>query len=192
MILNRFDALYQKRKDDEEKERLQEIERLDAILAAQLSRQGNSLRSLRASTTKPKQRTKRAAPANPNVGFNRELVLLAELSDIVGLDRMLRPQVVKQLWAYIKDNQLQVPTDKRQIDCDAKLQKLFKKNKVGAFEMNKFLSGHMFKPDEISSYKEVPNGSQSAPDLTGELESEVEKELASRVKEEEEEVSEEG
>lgn len=63
-----------------------------------------------------------------NTGFNRELILSNELGSVLGTSKLSRPQVVKQLWTYIKDNQLQNPSDKRQIICDEKLQQVFKKS----------------------------------------------------------------
>lgn len=57
-----------------------------------------------------------------------EKALSPELTNVIGVDKCSRPQVVKLLWAYIKDHNLQNPQDKRQIECDEKLQKLFKKS----------------------------------------------------------------
>jgi len=50
---------------------------------------------------------------------------------------MARHAVVKQLWVYIKGNQLQDPSNKRKILCDEKLQALFGKAVVDSFEMAK-------------------------------------------------------
>ncbi|KAK6456181.1 SWIB/MDM2 domain-containing protein [Scheffersomyces xylosifermentans] len=165
VILGRYYDLVDKRAEEEksEKQRRKEIERQDALMAAQLSKSEINGPVMRARTvlakrgtpdkksskvTKPKkERKKREGPVNN--GFNREMILSTELSDVLGLSRCSRPQVVKQLWAYIKDRELQNPNDKRQIFCDEKLQNVFKKKTVGAFEMNKFLSKHIFKPEEI-------------------------------------------
>jgi upstream activation factor subunit UAF30 len=56
--------------------------------------------------------------------------------------------VVKKLWAYIKENELQDPNDKRQIRCDEKMQAIFKVTKVDMFGMNKLLGNHLYPVDE--------------------------------------------
>ena len=61
------------------------------------------------------------------------------LAAVVNAEKMSRPQVVKQLWNYIKDNELQNPSDKREIICDPKLKAVFGKDKVTMFSMNKFI-----------------------------------------------------
>jgi chromatin remodeling complex protein RSC6 len=47
------------------------------------------------------------------------------------------------LWDYIKKNGLQDSKDKRQINADAKLEKIFGKKSVSMFEMNKHVSAHV-------------------------------------------------
>lgn len=51
-----------------------------------------------------------------------------------------RPEVVKKLWIYFKEHQLQNPKDKREILLDDKLERVFKRKKITMFSMNKFLS----------------------------------------------------
>ena len=53
-------------------------------------------------------------------------------------------QVVKQLWAYIREHNLQDPTNRRKILCDANLQELFKVKVIDMFQMNKVLSKHIW------------------------------------------------
>ena len=62
------------------------------------------------------------------------------LSEFMGTDIMPRTEVVKQLWAYFRENNLQNPNDRREILLDKKLQKVFKRKSVTMFSMNKFLS----------------------------------------------------
>lgn len=61
---------------------------------------------------------------------------------------MSRPQVVKKLWEHIKANDLQDPSDKRQIVCDEKLQATFKVARVDMFQMNKLLGNHLYPIEE--------------------------------------------
>jgi hypothetical protein len=54
-----------------------------------------------------------------------------------------RSEVVSKMWAYIKKNDLQDAKDRRQINADDKLAKIFGKKSVSMFEMNKHLSRHL-------------------------------------------------
>lgn len=47
------------------------------------------------------------------------------------------------MWEYIKAHKLQNPDDGREILADDKLKKVFGKDKVTMFEMNKFLAQHL-------------------------------------------------
>ena len=66
-----------------------------------------------------------------------------ELGAVVGNEPLPRPQVVKKVWDYIKNNNLQNPANKREIKADDKLRKVFGKDKVTMFEMNKHLASHL-------------------------------------------------
>jgi chromatin remodeling complex protein RSC6 len=66
-----------------------------------------------------------------------------ELGAIVGNDRLPRSQVISKVWDYIKSNNLQNPANKREILADDKLKKVFGKDKVTMFEMNKHIAGHV-------------------------------------------------
>lgn len=57
---------------------------------------------------------------------------------------MPRSEVVKALWVYIKKNNLQDPKNKRNINADANLKKVFAgKDVVNMFEMTKLVSKHL-------------------------------------------------
>lgn len=66
-----------------------------------------------------------------------------ELAAVVGPGPMARGEVVSKVWEYIKSRNLQNPQDKREILADAALQKVFGKDKVTMFEMNKHLARHL-------------------------------------------------
>ena len=67
-----------------------------------------------------------------------------ELAEVVGKGPMPRSEVVKQLWVYIKKNGLQDDKDKRNINADDKLKKIFDgKGTVSMFEMTKLVSKHL-------------------------------------------------
>jgi chromatin remodeling complex protein RSC6 len=52
-------------------------------------------------------------------------------------------QVVKQLWAYTRQNNPQDPDYKRKIICNDKLHFVFGTDAVGIFKMNKLLVNHI-------------------------------------------------
>ena len=54
-----------------------------------------------------------------------------------------RTQVVKKVWDYIKANNLQNEKDRRSIDADANLEKVFGKKQVTMFEMTKLINQHL-------------------------------------------------
>lgn len=68
-----------------------------------------------------------------------------ELGSVVGNDALPRSQVISKVWDYIRTNNLQNPENKREIMADANLQKVFGKDKVTMFEMNKHISAHLSK-----------------------------------------------
>jgi chromatin remodeling complex protein RSC6 len=68
----------------------------------------------------------------------------SELAAIVGKGPMPRSEVVKGLWVYIKKNNLQDSVDKRNINADENLKKVFGgKETVSMFEMTKLVSKHL-------------------------------------------------
>lgn len=80
--------------------------------------------------------------ANP--AFMKPLNVSAELAAIVGAGPMPRSEVVKKLWVYIKKNGLQDANNKRNINADENLKKVFGgKAVVNMFEMTKLVSKHL-------------------------------------------------
>jgi upstream activation factor subunit UAF30 len=76
--------------------------------------------------------------------FMKPMKISPELAEVVGPGPMPRSEVVKALWVYIKKNNLQDPTNKRNINADAKLKKVFDgKAVVNMFEMTKLVSKHL-------------------------------------------------
>jgi len=76
--------------------------------------------------------------------FMKPMNISAELAEVVGKGPMPRSEVVKALWVYIKKNNLQDPKNKRNINADAALKKVFGgKSVVNMFEMTKLVSKHL-------------------------------------------------
>ncbi|MCJ1262032.1 hypothetical protein MMC22_001901 [Lobaria immixta] len=59
-----------------------------------------------------------------------------------------RPQTVKRIWAYVREHDLQDPSDKRMIRCDDAMRAVFKQEKVHMFTMNKLLGQNLYSQDE--------------------------------------------
>ncbi len=67
-----------------------------------------------------------------------------DLAAVVGKGPMPRTEVTKKLWAYIKKNNLQDAKNRRNINPDEKLQKIFNcKKAVNMFEMTKLVNKHL-------------------------------------------------
>jgi chromatin remodeling complex protein RSC6 len=88
-------------------------------------------------------KTPSAAPKTG--GIHAPIQPSPELGAIVGADRLPRSEVISKVWEYIKKHNLQNPANKREILADEKLKKIFGKDSVTMFEMNKHLAGHMTK-----------------------------------------------
>lgn len=79
-----------------------------------------------------------------NAAFMKPMTISADLATVVGQGPMPRSEVVKKLWEYIKSNNLQDPTNKRNINADENLKKVFGgKEVVNMFEMTKLVSAHL-------------------------------------------------
>ncbi len=89
--------------------------------------------------------TKVAPPkdgAKPNA-LQKPLQPSPELAEVVGGAMIARGEVVSKVWEYIKKNNLQNPANKREILADGVLKKVFGRDKVTMFEMNKYLAQHL-------------------------------------------------
>ncbi|KAI3410742.1 uncharacterized protein J3R85_018514 [Psidium guajava] len=68
---------------------------------------------------------------------------------------MPRTEIVKQLWAYIRKNNLQDPNNKRKIICNDELRLVFETDCTDMFKMNKLLAKHIspLEPTKASESK---------------------------------------
>jgi len=92
---------------------------------------------------RPSKKKKSGDGGTARGGFAKPYILSEPLAAVLGTESLSRPQVVKQLWAYIKANELQNPENKREIICDAALQPVFNVPKIDMFRMNKVLGQHL-------------------------------------------------
>lgn len=74
------------------------------------------------------------------------LQLSASLAAVVGSQQLTRGEVLKKVWEYIREHQLQDPKDKRVIRPDARMAAVFgSREPVQMFHMTKLLGQHMSK-----------------------------------------------
>ncbi|MBI4825644.1 MAG: SWIB/MDM2 domain-containing protein [Nitrospirae bacterium] len=95
-------------------------------------------------TAKKKVAKKKTAKRKPNAAFMKPMNISDDLAAVVGSKPIPRTEVTKKLWEYIKKNKLQDSKNKRNINADAALKKIFKgKAQVSMFEMTKLVSNHL-------------------------------------------------
>merc|ERR1712203_332446 len=78
-------------------------------------------------------------------GLTKPMKLSADLADIVGKKEASRAECIKELWAYLKKNNLRDPANKQFFTPDKKMAKVFGTDRIRAFGMAKFLSAHLSK-----------------------------------------------
>ena len=80
----------------------------------------------------------------PNKALTKKLKPSKQLAEVLGNNRALsRAEAVKELWDYFKKNDLQNPTNRREILADNKLQPLFGKKKITMFEVGKIVNDNL-------------------------------------------------
>jgi upstream activation factor subunit UAF30 len=89
-----------------------------------------------------KTREKKAGTGKVNA-LQKPLQPSEELAAVVGSAPLPRGQVVSKIWEYIRAHNLQNSENRREILADDKLRRVFGKDKVTMFEMNKHLAGHL-------------------------------------------------
>jgi upstream activation factor subunit UAF30 len=96
-----------------------------------------------------KKATKKAAKKTgakraPNPAFMKAMKPDSDLAAVVGDQPQPRTEVTKKIWAYIKKNNLQDSKERRMINADDKLKKVFGgKSRVSMFEMTKHVNNHL-------------------------------------------------
>jgi upstream activation factor subunit UAF30 len=75
--------------------------------------------------------------------LQKPLQLSEELAAVIGSGPLPRGQVVSKIWEYIRAHNLQNPDNRRECVADDQLRRVFGKDKVTMFEMNKHLAAHL-------------------------------------------------
>ena len=97
-------------------------------------------------------------------GFQKPVRLSPALASVLGEDIMPRTQVVKAMWAYFREHDLQNPKDKRQIILDEALRGVFGVKKFTGFNMNKHLTKHLYPLEDEVVYEEEDYDSDGKDD----------------------------
>jgi len=105
-----------------------------------------STKAPRAAKTTTKSSKKPATGKKNNSGYTREYVLSPELADVVGASQMARHEVVKKIWAVVKERNLNDPADKRFAICDDQMFSVFRVKRFRTFAMMKYLTKHFLEP----------------------------------------------
>ena len=91
-----------------------------------------------------KPAAKKTTARKPNAAFMKAMMPSAALAKIVGDKPLPRTEVVKKVWAYVKKNNLQDKKEKRNINADEALLKVFGgKKTVSMFEMTKLMNDNL-------------------------------------------------
>ena len=91
-----------------------------------------------------KKKPAKKAKRKPNPALMKPMMPSPTLAAVIGAKASPRGQITKNLWAYIKKHGLQDKINKRLINADEKLKKLFGgKSVVNMFEMTKLVSKHI-------------------------------------------------
>jgi chromatin remodeling complex protein RSC6 len=93
---------------------------------------------------KPKAKAKSKTKRKPNAAFMKPMNIGDALQPVVGSKPLPRTEVTKRLWDYIKKNKLQDAKERRNINADDNLKKVFGgKKQVSMFEMTKLVNKHL-------------------------------------------------
>jgi upstream activation factor subunit UAF30 len=97
----------------------------------------------KASKPAPKKAAKKSS-RQPNPAFMTPLTPSEELGAVVGSKPLPRTEIVKKIWDYIRKNGLQDSKNKRMINTDEKLKKVFDgKGQISMFEIAKGVNNHV-------------------------------------------------
>lgn len=84
-------------------------------------------------------------PKKGGGSFTKPVRLSEALAAVVGAGEMSRPQLTKTMFAYFNEHGLKDASDKRYVNCDAKLKELFGVDRFLAFGVQKMLAPHILK-----------------------------------------------
>jgi upstream activation factor subunit UAF30 len=147
--------------DDEEDEEEEEVKPTKRRRITKVEKQGSAREHLRREATQQKEKetkkkkavTKKAKAAakvatdgdeppkeKRKSALTKPVELSEKLREFLGYRVVPRTTVTKLVWKYIKEKDLQDPENRKNILCDAEMERVFEKKQFTMFEMNKYLS----------------------------------------------------
>ncbi|KAK1300399.1 hypothetical protein QJS10_CPB13g00455 [Acorus calamus] len=113
---------------------------------APLSVSGGRSRAAAVSCAASKPASTAATGKREPRGITKPRPISPAMQELLGVSEIPRTQALKQIWAYIKEHNLQDPDNKRVIVCDEKLKKIFAgKERVGFLEISGLINPHFMK-----------------------------------------------
>lgn len=95
-------------------------------------------------TEGPKKAAPKKAPVKAKAGLMAPVTVSQVLAKVIGTEPSSRQQIVKKMWDYIKQNDLQDKNNRRMINADENLKKVFDgKEQISMFELAKVISNHV-------------------------------------------------
>lgn len=92
----------------------------------------------------PKKASGEKAGKATNSGLMAPLTVSPALGKVIGSEPTPRTQIIKKIWDYVKENDLQDKNNRRMINADAKLKEVFDgKDQISMFELAKVINNHV-------------------------------------------------
>lgn len=91
----------------------------------------------------PKKATPKKAAGAKGSGLTKPMIISEQLQKVIGKKTCSRADTMSLVWKYIKENELQVPTDKRTIAPDTTLAGVTGKTPFGMMQLAGKLSKHL-------------------------------------------------
>ncbi|XP_021714241.1 upstream activation factor subunit spp27-like [Chenopodium quinoa] len=85
------------------------------------------------------------------------------LQKFLGVPHLIRTEVVRRLWSYVRDKRLQDPQDGKTIICDETLHELFGVDSINILQIHSALTKHIW-PSEKSVRREKPRKQEKEED----------------------------
>jgi chromatin remodeling complex protein RSC6 len=81
-----------------------------------------------------------------SIGFSKLMKVSEDLKAIIGKGEASRAECIRELWTYLKKNNLKDPENGQFFNPDKKMAKVFGTKKIRAFSMSKYLNAHLSNP----------------------------------------------
>src|SRR5215831_4706612 len=101
-------------------------------------------KATKTATKAPQKKVTKKSARKPNPAFMTPLTPSSELAAVVGSKPLPRTEIVKKIWDYIRKNNLQDSKNRRMINNDDNLKKVFGgKSQISMFEIAKGVNNHV-------------------------------------------------